>query len=106
MVVEDREVGGVGVESERAAAEGERRRPAANSEGSSGSGQSADGLLQLDRRLLAEAPTERPAHKPQRKTPTEHQRQQPGLHKPFVCAGQSPSVQRSLCPSTDFCLVD
>lgn len=99
VVLEDGEVGRVGVESERAAAEGERRCPAANSEGSSGSGQSADGLSQLDRRLPAETQTQHAAHKhgqqppPPRKTAEEHQRQQPCLHTPTVCSGQSVSAQ-------------
>lgn len=62
VVLEDREHSGVGAEPERAAADGERRRPAADHQDGFGRGQQFAGLLQLDRGLHAETRAQSAAH--------------------------------------------
>lgn len=91
VVLEDGQDGGVGAESEGAAAERERGRPAADGEERGGRGRSADGLLQLDRGLPAETPARSAARQqqtPPRKTAEERPRQQPHVHTLPLHTGQ------------------
>ena len=91
VVLGDGQVGGVGVESERAAAERERRRAAADGEGGAESRQPG-AVLQLGGGLPADARTQcraRDNKQPQLgATAEERPRNQPHLLVAAVCKGQ------------------
>ena len=103
VVLEDGEVGGVGDESEGAAAECERIHAAADGEEGSGREQSADRLVQLGRRLPAETRARHAAvPAPPRKTASDHPRQQPHLHTAAVCTGVSQITFYSSINTTEY----
>lgn len=91
MVLEDREDGRVGAETEGAAADGERRRPAADHQDGSGRGQQPVGLLQLDCGLHAETWARSAAHPqqpdPKKQAAKKHQRKEPHVHKVTLLPG-------------------